>query len=87
MNKKLQIKGERLYDAFLERAFNTSRFQIKIQTPRTQTLELFALLEKKDKYRLVGAMCVEAANNLQNENIYVKNGKLFEKITIDEVYG
>ena len=85
MNKeKLQNKGEQLYDNFLNAIFNNEeRGDIIIPTPRTRTLELFALLDKnKEKGFLIGAMCAEVAEGLNDDGIFVEDGKLFERITI-----
>ena len=88
--EKLQNKGEQLYDNFLNAIFNNKErgleeFKSKyviIPTPRTRTLELFALLDKnKEKGLLIGAMCSEVAKGLNDDGIFVEDGKLFERIT------
>lgn len=81
--KILWDKGEKLYDSFLEKLLNKPRSDIQVSNPRTSTLELFALLDKKNnKLPLICAMCSELANDQNDENVFALDGELFENITI-----
>ena len=80
--KRLCDEGERLYDNFIENLFKKNRVDIELPNPTTNTLELFALLNKKmDKMYLISKMCLELANNVDNE-FFAESGELFENITI-----
>lgn len=76
---KLLDKGEKLYDDFLKKTFGRNRMKITVSTPRTNTLELFAVLdEQRESELLIGAMCLELADAICPESLFAENGKLFK---------
>jgi hypothetical protein len=80
-NKELINRGEKLYDEFIERAFNMPRMDIIVSTPRTNTLELFALLDMEfsDKMPLISAMCKELSDGMDS-GVLAENGKLYRVV-------
>jgi len=74
---KLQNKGEKIFDKFCK-----SFLDFTFATPKTSTLELFALLEQKKEYELlIRELMKEFLSNLDNEtDLFVKNGKLYKKL-------
>ena len=79
--EKMWNKGERLYDDFVKKIGG----DIKVSTPRTQALTLFATLsERKMKPRLIAEMCREFANNF-DDDFFMEDNNLFRKIAIKEL--
>ena len=70
--EKMWNEGEKIYDNF------ASQFGFKFSTPRTNTLELISILnQKKEKELLLREMMNEYISNLSDEQIVVKNKKLY----------
>lgn len=83
IDDELLDTGERLYDAFLKKVFRQKdRLKIPVPNPRTNTLELFAVLsQRKEQEWLIGAMCAEIASSCENGEIFAQKGRLFRRIT------
>jgi len=80
--KQLCEQGEELYNSFC------GMFKgFKISTPRTNTLELFALLDKKKEYEiLLREMMYEFMSNLEETVVFVEEGKLYKKVSYKELF-
>lgn len=83
MTRKLEAieknwdEGEKIYDSFC------GMFKgFKVTTPRTQTLELFALLKKRNQNELLlREMMSEFLGNLDDSSVFAEKGKLYKNIT------
>ena len=72
-------KGEKLYDSFIRKLFGRNRMNIAVPNPRTNTLELFAVLDERgEKDLLIGAMCFEIAESIVPESLFAEKGELFK---------
>jgi hypothetical protein len=69
------VKGERTYDSFC------GMFKgFRVSTPRTTTLELFALLKERGENEiLLRVMMEEFISNLNDVKVFAEKGKLFIK--------
>ena len=78
--EKLWEKGERIYNWFC------AMFEVSaVPTPHTKTLELFAVLKKKNQYQLlIREMMKEYISNLQDTEVFVEKGKLYQNAVYRE---
>ena len=80
--KRNITKGEKIYEEFAK-CFGVK----KLSMPRTDTLELFALLEQKGEHALLlREMMKEFISNIDDVEIIVRKGKLFRKTYIEELF-
>lgn len=75
-------KGEKIYDSFC------GMFKgFKVTTPRTQTLELFDLLKKRNQNELLlREMMSEFLGNLDDSSVFAEKGKLYKNIIYREQF-
>ncbi|MDZ4228259.1 MAG: hypothetical protein U1E54_03360 [Candidatus Levybacteria bacterium] len=82
LTKKEQIwnNGKRIYEWFC------AMFEISaVPTPHTKTLELFAVLKKKNQYQLlIREMMKEFISNLNDTEVFVEKGKLYQNAVYRE---
>ena len=78
--EKLWEKGERIYDWFC------AMFEISaVPTPHTKILELFAVLKEKNQNELLlREMMKEFMSNLNDTEVFVEKGKLYQKAVYRE---
>ena len=75
-------RGEELYDEFVKKLLPFMR----VCTPRTNSLETFAVLEEKKRIaELVAAMCLELSSEFET-GFYIENGELYKKVEVSVKY-
>ena len=76
-------KGEKIYDEFCAGFGHICQ----VSTPRTNTLELFALLkEKNENLILLMEMMKEFIANFDDSNVFVEKGKLYKNVVYKEKF-
>jgi len=80
--EKNRNRGQEIYDLFC------GMFKgFKVMTPRTNTLELFALLhEKKENELLLKVMMEEFMSNLDDSSVFAEKGKLYKNVVYRETF-
>jgi hypothetical protein len=75
-------KGENLYDSFC------GMFKgFKVTTPRTSTLELFALLKDRNENELLlREMMKEFVSNIDDVSVFAEKGKLYKNVVYREKF-
>ena len=84
---KLWDRGEKLYDDFIEEVFGRNRMKVPVPNPRTNALELFAVLDKEgERDLLIGAMCLEISDAIMPESLFAEKGELFKYERVKKLF-